>query len=98
MKRASSTTNFVWKTVKPSLSNKIILRDKINLSVNGQIIKKQLETAKVFINFFSNTIQNIEISKSSDCEPFIENIEDRTLRAFLKYENHPSIIVIQNQF
>ena len=28
-----------WKTVKSSLADKVILRDKINLSENGHIIK-----------------------------------------------------------
>ena len=28
----------------------------------------------------------------------MDNIEDQTLRAILKYKNHPSIIAIQNKF
>ena len=39
--------------------------------------------------------QNIPNSKY---ESFIDNIEDQTLRAILKYRNHPSIITIQNKF
>ena len=30
-----------WKTVKSSLADKVILRDKINLSENGHIIKSE---------------------------------------------------------
>ena len=86
-----------WKTVKPSFSDKVILRDKINLSENGQISKSELETAGALNNVFSNIIKNLEISKFSDYEPFIYNIEDKTLRASLKYKKHPSIIPIQNQ-
>ena len=40
------------KTVKPSLSDKVILRDKINLSKKGQIIKSQLETTEFLNRFF----------------------------------------------
>ena len=86
-----------WKTVKPSFSDKVILRDKINLSENGQISKSELETAGALNNVCSNIIKNLEISKFSDYEPFIYNIEDKTLRASLKYKKHPSIIPIQNQ-
>ena len=53
-------SQFFWKTVKPSLSEKVILRDKINLSENGQIIKSELEIAAVLKNFFSNIIKNLE--------------------------------------
>ena len=45
-----------WKTVKPLLSDKNILKDKINLSENGQIIKKELETVEV-LNNFSQTLK-----------------------------------------
>ena len=34
----------------------------------------------------------------SKYQSFIGNIEDQTLRAILKYKNHPSIIAIQNKF
>ena len=50
------------KTVKPSLSDKVILRDKINVSENSHIIKSELEAAEVFDNFFSNIIKNFETS------------------------------------
>ena len=53
-------SQFFWKTVKPSLSEKIILRDKINLSENGQIIESELEIAAVLKIFFSNIIENLE--------------------------------------
>ena len=52
----------------------IILRDKINLSENGQIIESDLETTEVLNNSFSNIIKNLDISKFSDYETFIDNI------------------------
>ena len=59
------------KTVK----TEIILRDKINLFGNSQIIKSELETGEV-LNKFSSNIKNLEISKFSDHEPFKDNVED----------------------
>ena len=78
-----------WKTIKPSFSDKIMTRDRINLSEKGELVKTELETAEVLNKFFSNIVNNLEISKYSKYESFIDNIEDQTLRAILKYKNHP---------
>ena len=87
-----------WKTIKPSLSDKVMTRDRINLSEKGESVKTELETAEVLNKFFSEIVNNLEISKYSKYESFIDSIEDQTLRAILKYKNHPSIIAIQNKF
>ena len=84
-----------WKTIKPSFSDKIMTRDRINLSEKGELVKTELETAEVLNKFFSNIVNNLEISKYSKYESFIDNIEDQTLRAILKFKNHPSIIAIK---
>ena len=73
-------------------------RDRINLSEKGESVKTELETAEVLNKFFFDIVNNLEISKYSKYESFIDNIEDQTLRAILKYKNHPSIIAIQNKF
>ena len=52
----------------------IILRDKINLQENGQIIESDLETTEVLNNSFSTIIKNLNISKFPDYETFIDNI------------------------
>ena len=87
-----------WKTIKPSLSDKVMTRDRINLSEKGELVKTELETAEVLNKFFSNIAKNLEISKYSKYESFICNIEDQTIRAILKYKNHPSIIAINYKF
>ena len=87
-----------WKTIKPSLSDKVTTRDRINLSEKGQSVKTELETAEGLNKFFYNIVNNLEISKYSKYESFIDNIEDQTLRAILKYKNYTSIIAIQNKF
>ena len=36
-----------WKTMKPSLSNKIVTRDRIHLTENGEVVRTQLETESI---------------------------------------------------
>ena len=73
-------------------------KDRINLFEKGEPVKTELEIAEVLNKFFSNSVNNYEISKYSKYESFIDNIEGQTLRAILKYKNHLSIITIQNKF
>ena len=49
-----------WKTIQPSLSDKIMTRDG-----KGEFVKTELEAAKVLNKFFSNIVNNLEISKCS---------------------------------
>ena len=60
-------------TIKASLSDEVITRDGINLSKKGELIKTELETAEVLNKFFSNIINNLEISKYFKCESFIND-------------------------
>ena len=52
-----------WKTIKPSLSDKVMSRDRTNLSEKGELVKTELKTAEILNNFFYNSINNLEISK-----------------------------------
>ena len=52
-------------------------RDIINLSAKGESVKTELETEKVLNKFFSNTVNNLEISKYSKHVNFIDNIKDQ---------------------
>ena len=56
-----------WKTIKPSFSDKIMTRNRRNLkkSEKEEKIKTELETEKVLNEFFSNIVNNLEISKYS---------------------------------
>ena len=60
-------------------------------------MKKDLETAEVLNNIFCNILQNLDISRFLSDKPLASNTNDATLRAILKYRNHPSIIAIQNK-
>ena len=80
-----------WKTVKSFLSEKMSGMDKIHLIENNELIKNDLKTAEVLNNFFSNIVQNPNIARYTSEESFVDNISDPTLKAILKYRNHPSI-------
>ena len=67
------------------------------MSEKGKLIKTELETAEFLNKFFSKIGNNLEISRYFKCKFFVDNIEDQTLRAILKYKNHPSIIAFQNR-
>ena len=86
-----------WKTVKPLLSDNVAGKDEIHLIENNELVKTDLETAEVLNNFFSNIVQNLDISRYSNGEPLVSNTNDATLKAILKYRNHPSIIAIRNK-
>ena len=86
-----------WKNVKPFLSDKVSGKDEIHLLENNELVKTDLETPEVLNNFFSNVVQNLDISRISNEEQFITSIEDRTLKAILKYRKHPSIVAIRNK-
>ena len=86
-----------WKTIKPSFSDKIVTRDRIHLTVNGEVVKSELETAETINNFWGNVFKNLMIPKYSEYDPSIDRAENRTIRAILKYRNHPSILAIREQ-
>ena len=80
-----------WKSVKPLLSDKSCIRDRIL-----EILKTESETAESLNSFFSNIIKNLNISRYSEFDPVTENIADPTLKAIFKYKEHPVILPIQS--
>ena len=63
----------------------------------GVILRIDLETSEVLNTFSGNIVKNIEINQYSNFDPVIKNVKDPTLRAILKYKDHPSILAIQNK-
>ena len=86
-----------WKTIKPSFSDKIVTRDRIHLTENSEVVKTELETAETLNNFFGNVIKSLMISKYNEYDPSTDRVKNRTIRANLKYRNHPSILAIREQ-
>ena len=56
-----------------------------------------MEIAEVLNTFFGNIVKNLESNQYSNFDPMINNVKDPTLRAILKYKDHPSILAIQNK-
>ena len=81
-----------WKIMKPSL-----IRDRIHLTENGEVAKTELETAETLNNFFKSVIKNLIIPKYSEYDPSIDRVENHTIRAILKYRNHPNILAIRKR-
>ena len=77
--------------MKPLLSEKSCIRDRINISEKGEIGKSESETAESLNNFFSNIVKNRNISRYSEFDPVTES----TLKVLLKYKDHPSILATQ---
>ena len=89
----------LWKAVKPLFSDKSISGNKINLTENCEYVKTEMRTAKVFNSFFSNIVKNLKIPHYSNFDPIAQNIEDHpTLKAIVKYKNHPSILTVQAKY
>ena len=86
-----------WKTIKSSFSDKIVTRNRIHLTKNDEVVKTELETAETLNNIFGNVIKNLMIPKYSEYDPSIDRVENRTIRAILKYRNHPSILAIRER-
>ena len=86
-----SDNKLFWKVIKPSFSDKSCVKEQINLAEKGEILKTDLETAKVLNTFFGNIVKNLDINQYSNFDPVINIVKDPTLRAILKYKDHPSI-------
>ena len=69
-KKYTLSNKFFWKTIEPSLSEKVMTKGRTNLFEKGESAKIELETAEVLNKFFSNIISNLEISKYSNYESF----------------------------
>ena len=90
-----SDNTLFWKLIKPSL-NKSCAKEQINLVEKNNILKTGLERAEILNTFFENIVYNLEVSQYSNFDPVINHVKDPTLRALLKYKDHPSILAIKN--
>ena len=52
--------------MKPSFSDKIVSKDRIHSTENGEFVKTELETAETLNSFFGNVIKKIMIPKYSE--------------------------------
>ena len=64
-------------TIKPFLSDKIVLTEKLNLIKKDEIFEDDIDTAQILNNYFFNTASNFEIGKYCNCDPISDNIKGR---------------------
>ena len=84
-----------WKTVVPLFSSKFSKREKMNLTEGNKTIWKDAELCRVFNNVFSKTVDELEISNTSNYK--IDNTNDPLKEVLRYFENHPSITNIKSK-
>ena len=85
-----------WRTVKPLFSDKTKSKEKITLVEDGIVTTQDEQNAELLHLFFPNAVKNLKIPRFSDTNALTERLSDPTLKAMLKYKNHPSIVAIRN--
>ena len=50
--KSAIVNKLFWKALKPLFSDKIVGKNKIHLAANSELIKTNLETAKILNDFF----------------------------------------------
>ena len=94
-------------TVKPLLSDKIKLSEKITLieqretldtdgNIDDETVNNDVKIAEIFSRFFSNAVIDLKIPDFHGAVPLADNISHPIFRAILKYANHPSLIAIKD--
>ena len=82
-----------WNTVKPSFTGKTLKDERITLVENNKVVSDESKLVEIFSKYFGNIVQNLGIdgltntSSDNDAVTIRQTIE--------KYQNHPSIRVIQ---
>ena len=83
-----------WETVKPFLSDKGLNKRNITLIEGNDIIRNDTEIAETFNTFFESTVKALDINVPTECLNETYGITDPIQAIIRKYENHPSIIKI----
>ena len=83
-----------WRTVKSFLSDKSVENEKIILVEKEETLTKDNSVAKVLNNLFSNIVKALGILDYMHSQSLAKEVNDLTLRAIMKYRNHPSVLTI----
>ena len=67
-------------------------KNKIYLTVNGELIKTDLDTAEILNTFFSNIVEYLDIGRHSNNEAFLDNESNCKIQ-----KSPPSIVAIRNK-
>ena len=86
-----------WRAIKPFLSDKGVGRTDITLIEGDKIIQDDSEVANTLNDFFSNAVASLKINIPSECiTEDVTDTGDVIEKIILKYSNHPSIKLINN--
>ena len=83
-----------WQTVKPFLSDKGNVSNKITLIENDDIITNDLDLANTFNDYFVNIVPSLGISENANLVCNNNYINDPLKYIIQKYQDHPSIVSI----
>ena len=83
-----------WKTMKPFLSDKCNNASKISLFHKNNVISEDQELANIFNDFFEYAVDNLGLKEYASDENINLISDDPIDNVILKYKNHPSIIMI----
>ena len=83
-----------WQNVKSLFSNKLKAKTTIKLIKNDETIDNEIKIAKIFSEYFVNTVKNLGILAEMESATFTENDLSEVEMALKKYKNHPSITTI----
>ena len=87
-----------WKTVKLFLSNKVQSSERTNLTdENDSLVTDCGKVARELNSFFSSVVKNLNIPNYEGCDPLFDNIDHATLKAIVKWRNHPRILTITSE-
>ena len=92
-----------WKTVKPLFSDKISHKGIIDLAVNDAILSDDQVVADTFNNYFNNIVKNLLTMTNKNYPKEIAssvnlNLLDPAESAFVKFKNHPSLMLLEIKF
>ena len=79
--------------MKQCLTDKTLKGERITLTENEEVVSGERELVKIFNEFFSNIVPNLDIQRPLS----IILPHDPVLNAIKKFENHPSILEIKKQ-
>ena len=83
-----------WKIVKPFLSNKTIPSEKITLIDDHELITNEQKVANTLNDFFSIILTSLNLPESQNADQLSDNIDHPTLKAIMKWRNHPRVLAI----
>ena len=83
-----------WQNVKPLFSNKVNAKTTIKLIENDETIDNEIKFAKIFNEYFVNTLKNLRILTEMESATFTENNLSEVEMALKKNKNYPSITAI----